>query len=253
MDQKKIGAFIAELRRGKGMTQRQLAETVGVSDKTVSKWECGNGLPEMSSVPILCQALGININELLSGERLEQEVYTEKAEENMMTLMQETAEHKRKNRGALVTVFLSLFGVVLAISLATWFAEGLSILVFLDVPTLLPMLLVTWIALCAGGMWKPFCKGFLMIGKGKDDYTAQELMAAKHALHLAGNVMLCSGVIISVSSGVFLWAYTEMDSFADVEVLLRNLAIASLGVLYGVAGYLFFLPIRSRLCRKMEE
>ena len=92
-----------------------------------------------------------------------------------------------------------------------------------------------------------------MIGKGKEDYTGQEVMAAKSALRLAGNVMLCSGVVLSVSSGVFLWAYTEIDSFADVEVLLRNLAIASLGIMYGVAGYLFFLPIRSRLCRKMEE
>ena len=53
MDQKKIGEFIANLRKERGLTQKQLAEEIGVSDKTISKWECGNGLPEMSSIPLL--------------------------------------------------------------------------------------------------------------------------------------------------------------------------------------------------------
>ena len=79
MDQVKVGGFIAELRKEKGLTQKQLAEQIGVSDKTISKWECGNGLPEMSSIPVLCEALGINMNELLSGERLAEEVYSKKS------------------------------------------------------------------------------------------------------------------------------------------------------------------------------
>ena len=70
MDQVKIGRFIAELRKEKSLTQRELAELMGVSDRTVSKWECGNGMPEMSMLMPLCQALQINVNELLSGERL---------------------------------------------------------------------------------------------------------------------------------------------------------------------------------------
>lgn len=70
MDQKKIGNFIAKLRKEKGMTQRELADILCVSDKTVSKWECGNSLPEITLLGTLCEALDSNVNELLSGEKL---------------------------------------------------------------------------------------------------------------------------------------------------------------------------------------
>ncbi len=87
MDQIKIGAFIAALRKEQGLTQRQLAEELNISDKTVSKWECGKGLPEVSLMLPLCRRLGITVNELLSGERLEKDNYETKAEENMLNLM----------------------------------------------------------------------------------------------------------------------------------------------------------------------
>lgn len=88
MDQVKIGKFIAQLRAERGWTQRELAETLGISSKTVSKWECGRGLPEVSMLPEVCRVLGISINELLSGERLSEADYREKAEENMVQLME---------------------------------------------------------------------------------------------------------------------------------------------------------------------
>ena len=87
MDQKKTGQFIAVLRKEKSMTQRELAERIGVSDKTVSKWETGRGLPEISIMQVLCAELGISINELLSGERLDDASYRERAEENMAALL----------------------------------------------------------------------------------------------------------------------------------------------------------------------
>ena len=71
MDQIKIGKFIASMRKARSMTQRQLADELGISDKTVSKWECGNGMPEVALMLPLCDALHINVNELLSGERLD--------------------------------------------------------------------------------------------------------------------------------------------------------------------------------------
>ncbi len=71
LDQKKIGRFLAERRRARGLTQRQLAEKLGLSDRTVSKWECGDGLPELANILPLCQALGITADELLRGERAE--------------------------------------------------------------------------------------------------------------------------------------------------------------------------------------
>ena len=68
MDQTRIGTFIAVLRKEKGLTQKELAEQIGISDKTVSKWETGNGMPDIAYLSPLCEVLDINVNELLSGE-----------------------------------------------------------------------------------------------------------------------------------------------------------------------------------------
>ena len=96
MDQIRIGRFIAQCRKAGGLTQRQLADELGISDKTVSKWECGNGLPEVSLMLPLCAALGVTVNDLLSGERVAQADYQKKAEENMMQLVRENAENKKR-------------------------------------------------------------------------------------------------------------------------------------------------------------
>ena len=71
MDQAKTGRFIAARRKELGLTQRQLAEQLSISDKTVSKWECGGGLPEVGLMLPLCGALGVTVNELLAGRRVE--------------------------------------------------------------------------------------------------------------------------------------------------------------------------------------
>ena len=66
MNQEKIGKFIATLRKEQSMTQKDLAQKLGVSDKTISKWETGRGLPEISIMQSLCETLCISINELFS-------------------------------------------------------------------------------------------------------------------------------------------------------------------------------------------
>lgn len=63
MEQNKIGKFISVMRKQIGLTQRELGDIIGVSDKTVSKWECGNGIPEVSLMMPICEALKINLNE----------------------------------------------------------------------------------------------------------------------------------------------------------------------------------------------
>lgn len=96
MDQIKIGRFIAEQRKSKGYTQRQLADILGISDKTISKWERGNGFPEVSLLLPLCEELEISVNELLTGERVSEKEYRRKAEENMLNLVKEAQESKKK-------------------------------------------------------------------------------------------------------------------------------------------------------------
>lgn len=92
MDQKAIGKFIADIRREKHMTQQQLGDALGVSDKTISKWETGRGLPDPSLMLPLSQELGITVNELLSGKRLPDESsYLASAENNFISLAKEEA------------------------------------------------------------------------------------------------------------------------------------------------------------------
>ena len=77
MNQEKIGNFISECRREKQMTQEQLAEKLGVTSKSISKWETGNCLPDASKYQALCEILNITVNELFSGERLSSETENE--------------------------------------------------------------------------------------------------------------------------------------------------------------------------------
>lgn len=87
MDLSKIGGFIRECRKAKGITQLQLAQQIMVSEKTISKWECGRGFPDASLMLPLCQALEISANELLCGKRLPNESeYKQNAEENLIIL-----------------------------------------------------------------------------------------------------------------------------------------------------------------------
>lgn len=137
MEQAKIGAFIAEMRKSKKLTQKQLAEQLNISDKTISKWECGKGLPEVSLMLPLCEILEINVNELLSGEKLSMENYHEKAEENMMNLLEEKTESKKK--------------IIISFIIAITSAITLTIFVLLagytDFSTLTKILLIAYGAL----------------------------------------------------------------------------------------------------------
>lgn len=108
MDQIKIGRFIAQMRKEQSLTQRQLADMIGISDKTVSKWETGSGLPEVSLLMPLCKILHISVNELLSGEHLTASDYKKKAEENMMDLIREREESKKKIILSVIECFLTL-------------------------------------------------------------------------------------------------------------------------------------------------
>lgn len=119
MDQVKIGKFLKELRKEKGYTQEQLANKLLVSPKTISKWECGNGMPEVSLMMLLCAELGITVNELLSGCRLKENEYKNKAEENLVITLIEKKNNKRLLIIQLILGFIIILSVVTLIMLAS--------------------------------------------------------------------------------------------------------------------------------------
>lgn len=96
IDQIRIGKFIAGCRKEKSLTQAQLAEMLGITDRAVSKWENGKSLPDTGTMIELCDILGINMNELLSGERLQDSRYKEMAEHNLLELAKQEGEYNRR-------------------------------------------------------------------------------------------------------------------------------------------------------------
>ena len=111
MDQIKIGKFIASCRKEQGFTQSALAEKLGISDRAISKWETGKSMPDSGIMLELCDFLKINVNELLSGERIMVESYDKRTEENLLAMKREIEE---KNRQLLRTEYFIVFPAVLA-------------------------------------------------------------------------------------------------------------------------------------------
>ena len=127
MDQVKIGRFITEQRKQKNYTQRQLADILEISDKTVSKWECGNGFPEVSLLLPLCKELEISVNELLSGERLSEVDYKQKAEENMVNFIQEKEANKKRMQLTILIGIIATISFITLILIVVMYTDVMSI------------------------------------------------------------------------------------------------------------------------------
>lgn len=98
MDCVKTGEFISQLRKEKGLTQKQLAERINVTDKAVSRWETGKGYPDIKTLSLLSQELGVTLNELLSGDRIPDENKEAVAEKNIEIAFHQTKVIKNKSR-----------------------------------------------------------------------------------------------------------------------------------------------------------
>ena len=171
MDQIRIGKFIAQSRKLKDLTQRQLADALSISDKTISKWECGKGLPEVSLMLPLCAALEITVNDLLSGERVSSTDYQEKAEGNMINLMKENEENKKRMALSIITGVITIIAVCALIVIAS----------LIDLPTIVRIILIAFsVAVAAAGIAAaamleiqagyfecPYCKELFVPGMGE--------------------------------------------------------------------------------------
>ena len=132
MDQIKIGKFIAALRKEKSMTQEQLGERLGVTNKTVSRWENGNYMPDVEMLSLLSKEFGVTINELIGGERLGTEDFKKVADNNLLTALNDSAFTQKERltffkkkwlREHIATIVLCVaawVGVVTAIMLETY-------------------------------------------------------------------------------------------------------------------------------------
>jgi len=122
MNQIKIGKFIAECRKKQNLTQMQLAERLNVTDRAVSKWECGKAMPDTSIMLDLCAILGISVNDLLCGEKISMENNNQKNEQLVLDMAKEL---ERKNK----TIWTSMLAIMF-VSMTTLFG-GILIAAFL--------------------------------------------------------------------------------------------------------------------------
>lgn len=125
MNQEKIGKFIAKLRKEKKLTQEQLAEKLGVTSKSISRWENGNTMPDVSLFEPLCKELNITINELLSGEKIKKEEYQEKFEENVINTINYANKKIDSSRNQ-IGIFLLVVGFLVILTAVTIFPSESS-------------------------------------------------------------------------------------------------------------------------------
>ncbi len=142
MNQIKTGQFISQQRKAKNYTQKQLAQKLMISDKTISKWECVKGFPDVSLLLPLCNELGITVNELLSGEILPEQKYKMKAEENIMKLVEERQESKKK-----IILSAVVAGTVVLAAVPLFVISGYE---NLTLPARIALIIIGFIVIAAG-------------------------------------------------------------------------------------------------------
>lgn len=217
-----MGVFLQEIRKGKGLTQKELAEQIGVSDKTISKWENGNSEPDTSMLLPLCKALDITVNELLSCERILPENYSTKAEETIMALIE---ENKRTSKRNFISVIIGGVVVCVGLFLLAITNAGLSfpIMFYLDMPSLIVLtILETGVVLLSGAR------------------------SVKKVLHTVNRTVIPVGLLVAISSLVIVFFYTlDMDLSA---VNSGSLVVVILPVLYSV-----FVKIVTEILLAKEE
>ena len=125
MDMIKVGRFISTKRKEQNLTQMQLADKLSITDRAVSKWECGKALPDSSIMIELCEILNISVNELLLGEEIKMENYNKQTELNLIELVKQKEESDKR--------LLNIEIVLMAISI-TFFIAIIAIVSFVEMP-----------------------------------------------------------------------------------------------------------------------
>ena len=197
-----IGKFIQDIRKEKGLTQKELAELIGVSDKTISKWENGNSSPDTSMLMSLSAALEVTVNELLSAERISPENYSMKAEETIMTLMKENEAGKRMH---IISQVIGLLLIILAFILIFVVSAGTgAITFFLDSASFIFLLIIS--------------VGVILVSGARD---------RESILLLLSKTVIPIGFVIAIVEFIIF-----MTLICDLSVIGPNLCVITLSILY---------------------
>ncbi len=200
MDQIKIGKFIAETRKQQNMTQRQLADTLSISDKTISKWECGKGLPEISLMMPLCETLQITVNDLLTGERVSEDDYQKKAEENMMNLMKENEENKKRMALSVICGVITIIAVCSLVVIAAYIEmptiARIAVIIFSIATATTGIGAAAVLEVKAGYFECPYCKALFVPTMSEYVKGWHTLTKRRLTCHECGKTSMCKHRIV---------------------------------------------------------
>ncbi|SFC49379.1 helix-turn-helix domain-containing protein [Butyrivibrio sp. YAB3001] len=235
MNQIETGKFIASCRKEKGLTQAQLAEKLNITDRAVSKWETGKCMPDSSIMLELCSILGVTVNELLSGERINMNNYEEKVSENLIELKKQN--ENSFNIGKLLAIaFSASIGIAILVCIICDFANSGSF-------TWSPIVLVS----CLLG-WSITIPMILLGKKGIKTalivlttlilpylFILRTIIGVKEIFHIGG--------VMAAVSIAFIWViYTLFAHFMDRKFLATGIAfIVSLPFMIIINAGLWFM------------
>lgn len=215
MNQNAIGEFIQIARKEKGLTQKQLADQIHVSDKTISKWENGFSTPDTSLLLSLCSALDISVNELISGKRISPDEYSKSAEENLVNLLQENKDNKR------VSIIQYLLGILLSI-VAIILNLGIlqsRLYWYIDLPAVIFPACICMAAVLLSGK-----------RQGKD-----KVIIARKTIIPAGLMVFTSGLV------------SALGDISEPTRLGPGIAICVLTIFYTAIGYIALIIIEEHM------
>lgn len=176
----------------------------------------------------------------------------------MMNLIHETEICKKKSNNSVLIILVSVIAVLLGVGLTIFGSMGVSAGngILIDLPTLLPMLIVSILFLLGTKLGRPFLQTFAIVAGKKKTVSETDIMQGNAAIRMVSNTFIAMGVLESVVGLIALLFYMDYGAPDLIWTLGISITIALLGILYGTIGYLLLLPIRMKLeamCRLEKE
>lgn len=252
MDQIKIGKFIAEMRKKQGLTQRQLAEQLNVTDKTISKWETGYRLPDVSLLLELSSVLDVDINELLAGEQystkgVSSEEYMEKSESNILGLVNTLNDMEKKSRSKNIGTLAGFLLTGLAFLYLFAFSLRLGKVVdIFDLPTLLYLLGLKVTILSITGWFHDYLHAWSALFL-KRKLSKKQVELAIQAVDYAGAITLALGSLIAL-----LGLFSLLNYMNPSTSMWTSLAQIVLTLLYTAIGKTIYVVMSFKMKRMIH-
>lgn len=222
MTAKECGIFIAELRKEKKLTQKQLADNINVSDKAVSRWETGKGYPDVNTLVCLSEFFGVTVNELLAGKRLEKEELTQIADSNVIYAIKtkEKEIKKKKLQTAIVVIAFCVLTIPPAIPTFVYIIDSIIVAASFENATEFVVMLLVGVLLFASGF---------VINKGHisllHSYHYGNVTDREGYCKAIGKTTMLMGIPVMICSATCLFPSVQFVEIAGEAVLLAGLII----------------------------